>query len=839
MGILDRFAEGMANASPNRAKGFSLRTRLLMYIIPAVVLVLMLTGYINYQTSLNFINEALERSSRIQVKAMAHEIDSLFARCREDLLLVAQVAGDGRGLHENFSRLVATRKTDYHELLFISHKKGHHIFLLAKGNQIFPVSQEAIADITPDPFVTIGYLEKLNAGDVWISPVTEVQEPFPTDNHPDQKIRSHVIYFGTPCYSDNGEKSGYLLLSLDVRFIRNLLSVLNSPRSPLWAFSRTSETRFIYLFDLEGWILFQSEDPEAVDLDLTTHLARMDYSYGTLGKPGLPFAYRPGSIYQPFWKMVKDVEAGKHELIELKAAPHEGQTVRDYYLTYTPVSFEGRVYAGLAYIDRSRFALLAQYKHLDTMLILSLITILVISSVIFVLSHMITKPIYKLAGAVADTQNRPLEPIRIKSSIYEVRMLQQAINAMIEAIKAQIVAIREQEKRIRSVENKEKINLEEAFPAVTQPTSADDLPEIVGFGSRMEQFKASIRKASRADADVLIIGETGTGKQLAAEAIHRHSRRSGRPFISVNCGELSENLLLDTLFGHVKGAFTEARTDRRGAFLEADGGTIFLDEIQTASPNVQQALLRAVAMRTIKQLGSDQDIAMDVRVICATNEDLNRMIEKQQFRADLYYRINVITINTPPLREQKENIPVLINHFLEQVRTSTGRRTLGISKGALEKMKNHDWPGNIRELKNAITRAGVMCEGNTIQAGDILIEGGGYPDADMDISADPETRLTYPSLLSEENIAGNGNGSRSQRAVSIAGFQNGIPLNERQKRVYPYILSRGTITRSEYQAQAGGSISSRTAIYDLQDLVQKGLLKKEGLGPATRYLTPD
>jgi DNA-binding NtrC family response regulator len=606
----------------------------------------------------------------------------------------------------------------------------------------------------------------------------------------------------------------------------------------LLAYSRTSETRFTYLFDLEGWILFQSEDPEAVDLDLTTHLARMDYSYGTLGRPGLPFAFRPGSIYQPFWKMVNDVKVGKHELIELRAVPNEGQAVRDFYLTYAPIVFDGRVYVGMAYIDRTRFTLLAQYKHLDTMLILSIITIIVIAAVIFVLSHLITKPIYKLAEAVTETRDR-LEPIRLHSSIYEVRLLEQAINVMIEAIRTQFIAIREQKKRIRSVEYKEKINLEEEFPPDMMSGAPDDMPEIVGFGTLMEQFKASIRKASRADADVLIIGETGTGKQLAAEAIHRHSRRSGRPFISVNCGELSENLLLDTLFGHVKGAFTEARTDRKGAFLEADGGTLFLDEIQTASPNVQQALLRAVAMRIIRQLGSDQDMVIDVRLICATNEDLSLLIEKQQFRADLYYRINVITISTPPLREQKEMIPMLINHFLEQVRTSTGRNALGISKGALEKMKNHDWPGNIRELKNAITRAGVMCEGNTIQAGDILIEGGGYSDPDKETSTDSEARLTHPALLSEENIAGRENGSRSQRSVSVAGFQNGIPLNERQKRVYPYILSRGTITRSEYQAQAGGGISSRTAIYDLQDLVQKGLLKREGLGPATRYLTPD
>jgi len=353
----------------------------------------------------------------------------------------------------------------------------------------------------------------------------------------------------------------------------------------------------------------------------------------------------------------------------------------------------------------------------------------------------------------------------------------------------------------------------------------------------MEQFKSAIRKASRVDADVLIVGETGTGKQLAADAIHRHSGRAGKPFISVNCGELSESLLLDTLFGHVRGAFTEARTDRKGAFLEADGGTLFLDEIQTASPNVQQALLRAVAMRKIKQLGADHETPMDVRLICATNEDLARLIEKQQFRADLYYRINVITISTPPLRTQKENIPVLVNYFLEQVRTSTHRTALGISRGALEKMKNHSWPGNVRELRNVITRAGVMCEGNTIQADDILIEGGD-PDVEKDIHREPENDKTQAESPEKDKNRRDDDG-RSQGTA--AGDEDGadIPLNERQRKVYPAIVARKAVTRSEYQDLAGSGISSRTAIYDLQDMVQKGLLKKEGLGPATRYLPTD
>ena len=165
------------------------------------------------------------------------------------------------------------------------------------------------------------------------------------------------------------------------------------------------------------------------------------------------------------------------------------------------------------------------------------------------------------------------------------------------------------------------------------------------------------------DVDVLIIGETGTGKQLAADAIHHLSPRKRKPFTSINCGELDENLLLDTLFGHVKGAFTEARGDRKGAFLEADGGTLFLDEIQTASMSVQQSLLRAIAMPKIKPLGSDREIDVDVRLIAATNIDLSTLIEQNRFRSDLYFRLKVISIHTPPLREHRENLPLLAGYF--------------------------------------------------------------------------------------------------------------------------------------------------------------------------------
>ncbi|WP_373497891.1 sigma 54-interacting transcriptional regulator [Desulfococcus sp.] len=667
-----------------------------------------------------------------------------------------------------------------------------------------------------------------------MSQVVEVDHPFQTPENPNQRIHSHVIYFGTPCFSENGERRGYLLLSLDVRAIRNILSLFNSPQSPIQAFSRTPALRYAYLFDPDGWILFQNESVEKKDLELTTDLARSTYDDGILGKPGLPSAFRPSFDFRDFWKMVGDVKKGRHDLIHMENAAGAGVFDKDASLAYAPVLFEGDLVAGIAYVDRTQFTRMAGYKHLDIMLFITILTIAVVSLIIFILARMITKPIYQLAGAVNHIQkSAQLHPIRIPSRDYEVNLLVNAINRMIAVMNAQMADIREKEIKIKTVENKERIALETEFPRQARPDKAPDLPEIIGFGARIEQLRSDIFKAAGSDADVLIIGETGTGKQLAAEAIHRHGGRSARPFISVNCGELGETLLLDSLFGHVKGAYTEAKTDRKGAFLEAHGGTLFLDEIQNASLTVQQALLRAVSIRKVRPVGSDKELDVDVRLICATNADLTLLIERQMFRADLYFRLKVITIHPPPLRDQKQNIPVLVNHLLLILEASTRRTGIGISRGALEKLKQYHWPGNIRELNNCITRAVVMSESRIIQEDDIILEKSMRTQPDSgDTPGGNEPEMEAPMLPGQDPpvLPVRSEPGRTDPA--------GLPfrINRRQEKVYPYILSRKTITRSDYMKWVGTDISPRTAVYDLQDLVKKGVLRKDGSGPATRYI---
>jgi formate hydrogenlyase transcriptional activator len=237
--------------------------------------------------------------------------------------------------------------------------------------------------------------------------------------------------------------------------------------------------------------------------------------------------------------------------------------------------------------------------------------------------------------------------------------------------------------------------------------------EIIGSSPALQNVLAQVAKVAQTDATVLILGETGTGKELLARAIHKRSRRAGGAFIRVNCAAIPPSLIASELFGHEKGAFTGALQRRLGRFEAADGGTIFLDEIGELPQEAQVALLRVLQEREIERVGSSHPIAVDVRVLAATNSDLEAAVERGTFREDLFYRLNVVPIRLPPLRDRAADIPILVEYLVDRFARQTGKRIRTIEKQTLQRLASYDWPGNVRELQNVIERAVVLSEGDT------------------------------------------------------------------------------------------------------------------------------
>lgn len=242
--------------------------------------------------------------------------------------------------------------------------------------------------------------------------------------------------------------------------------------------------------------------------------------------------------------------------------------------------------------------------------------------------------------------------------------------------------------------------------------------DIIGQSAAMQRIFQTIDRVAKTDANVLILGENGTGKELIARAIHRNSSRKNENFVSVDLGSITETLFESELFGHKKGAFTDAKEDRAGRFEMANGGTLFLDEIGNLSMPLQAKLLTVIQNRRVSRVGSNKEVQIDIRLICATNMPLYEMVKENKFRQDLLYRINTIEIEIPPLRDRFEDIPLLANYYLKHYSTKYEKQVSKISDAALTRMHKHTWPGNIRELQHAIERAVILCNSSVLQPED-------------------------------------------------------------------------------------------------------------------------
>jgi len=312
---------------------------------------------------------------------------------------------------------------------------------------------------------------------------------------------------------------------------------------------------------------------------------------------------------------------------------------------------------------------------------------------------------------------------------------------------------------------------------------------LIGKSKPMLEIYRLVEKVSDTRANVLITGESGTGKELIAKAIHYHSPRSQGPFVAVNCSALAESLLESELFGHEKGAFTDARSSRKGRFELSDGGSLFLDEIGEMSTNLQAKLLRVLQERQFERVGGTETIEVNVRVIAATNRDLKQEISAGRFREDLFYRLNVVHVHVPPLRKRTDDIPLLVSHFVKEYSKESGKKGLQISPKALRALYGYPWPGNVRELENAIERAVILCSGHTVELDDL-------PEDLLQTAPD------QPASDTPRAAAGNA-GPPSRNGLELDAFISPkVGLNEALEAVEMKLIQRALNRSGGVQAQA-------------------------------------
>ena len=814
---------------------------LLLFGSAAVILLLAVSAVVTYKVSAVFLDQAYARNAQVRALAQAHEINQLLHAARHELEYLSHRPLTAEEILGHLGALSAEERNRYREVAFQGQTPEERFVLVNTGSALVPVPLEQALGNRFGIFSGGDQVAGKPPGFVHLGDPTEVIYPSVPAEGGVRAVAMHVVRLTTPVYAGDKTYRGQLTLSLDLRRLRDVISVHSSKKSPLYLFPQESEQKKSFFFDNSGWLAFQSESPEDREAELSVDFLRTGLQ-GDIGRPGFSTAFRPGFSSDLYWAMVTDVQAGRtgQVLVSRPFMPPDA-TGRTLYLSYVPVVFaesddSQRILGGIGCIDTSFVFMASTYQVAGTLSLCFAASAVLVVLAMYFMSRRICRPLNLLAEAVeVRAAGDDPTPVALSPLFAEISQFQKSINILLVRLQVARDDTLLREGFFEDDRMRQGVDLDREIRSssgLDPQLLAMPLYGIVGGSAAVGSLRQHIHKAARVLADVLIIGETGTGKELTAEAIHSVSHRAKGPFLSINCGALDENLLMDALFGHVKGAFTEAQTDRKGAFVAASGGTLHLDEIGNASPKVQQALLRALSVRRIRPLGSDKDMAFDARIIAATNVDLLQRALAGDFREDLFYRLAVITINTPPLRQRKEDIPVLVKYYLEEYVDLSGRKPVGISRGALEKMMRHDWPGNIRELKNCLVRSVAFAEGDLLLAEHILFdERSGDSDRSEEQRVHPVKTLPLPAM----------EGPAAPAAVPSAkeGWEEGVMpkgLNPRQRSAWPVIVREGGISRGAYQDAVGEAISVRTAQYDLRDLVAKGLLQKTGRGPASRYV---
>lgn len=823
----------------------SMTSRVLLLGLPLLTLVLLLVFLATGRSIEALVNRAIARNAQLQAQAMSLSLEQILTETRNQLLILAAGSMDPKDMVRRLQFRVRAEGLRYREVAFMGTDPSQRYLLLSYGGEIISIPPDIASATVGNPFTSLSAAQR--PGHVQVSQPLEVVYSMVPLNDSVQSIPLYVIRFSTPIYDSQGVFQGMLILSLDLTVLRDAISMFSSSSAPLRTADDETRIRSIF-FDNQGWMLFQSENLEADEASgrLNSDSLRAGFQ-GEFSRAGFSTAFRPGPNHVNYWSMVSNVQAGHSGQIFLDNSDAWGQENSAVEgVSFAPVTFAANpdsprtIMGGLAVLDTSFTATRTGIQIIGIYSICLLAGICLLGLGLAWLARGTTKRLRRLSNEVnMRIDSHSSNPLVLPPMPRELEQLKDAINALLHRLR------RSEEEQLNQQLMQDARWARE--PAENMP-ELDDIPEngLVGTSAAMQDLRANILKAAPTMADVLVIGETGTGKELVSAAIHQASPRANGPFITINCGALDENLLMDTLFGHVKGAFTEARQPRKGAFLTAEGGTLMLDEIGNAAPKVQQALLRALSTRMIRPLGSDEDVPFDTRIIAATNAELLQDAQEGSFREDLYYRLAVITIRTPPLRRRKSDLPLLAVFFLTRAAESQGLPTPRLSRGALRKLQEYHWPGNVRELQNCLTRALAFCENGLIFAENIQLGPDTLPG---DIARPERGKLSCPPARADSRqphgeAAETAESPVAQPVPAESEDQGAMPaaedaqprLNARLARLLPQIVELGSISRQEYQDMAGKDISMRTAQYDLQILVRLGLVRREGRGPAQRYI---
>ena len=823
----------------------SMTSRVLLLGLPLLTLVLLLVFLATGRSIEALVNRAIARNAQLHAQAMSLSLEQILTETRNQLLILAAGSMDPKDMVRRLQFRVRAEGLRYREVAFMGTDPSQRYLLLSYGGEIISIPPDIASATVGNPFTSLSAAQR--PGHVQVSQPLEVVYSMVPLNDSVQSIPLYVIRFSTPIYDSQGVFQGMLILSLDLTVLRDAISMFSSSSAPLRTADDETRIRSIF-FDNQGWMLFQSENLEADEAGgrLNSDSLRAGFQ-GEFGRAGFSTAFRPGPNHVNYWSMVSNVQAGHSGQIFLDnsdAWGHENSAVEG--VSFAPVTFAANpdsprtIMGGLAVLDTSFTATRTGIQIIGIYGICLLAGICLLGLGLAWLARGTTKRLRRLSNEVnMRIDSHSSNPLVLPPMPRELEQLKDAINALLHRLR------RSEEEQLNQQLMQDARRARE--PAENMP-ELDDIPEngLVGTSAAMQDLRANILKAAPTMADVLVIGETGTGKELVSAAIHQASPRANGPFITINCGALDETLLMDTLFGHVKGAFTEARQPRKGAFLTAEGGTLMLDEIGNAAPKVQQALLRALSTRMIRPLGSDEDVPFDTRIIAATNAELLQDAQEGSFREDLYYRLAVITIRTPPLRRRKSDLPLLAVFFLTRAAESQGLPTPRLSRGALRKLQEYHWPGNVRELQNCLARALAFCENGLIFAENIQLGPDTLPG---DIARPERGKLSCPPARADSRqphgeAAETAESPVAQPVPAESEDQGAMPaaedaqprLNARLARLLPQIVELGSISRQEYQDMSGKDISMRTAQYDLQILVRLGLVRREGRGPAQRYI---